>query len=495
MAQSDTSTWLKCPLDVLHLVCEMLSAGDIANLRLVSKGLAEVGANYLVSNVTFNLSHDSLNRLNKLSQSPLSHHVKFLRYEANMLPVFHSTECYKNFILSNRPFHPDAPHSPSTDMSPREARASMRDFKKFISDPGISKEDLNEHYSTYSALQKAQERLLEKNGEHWATVLKAIPRFHLLKHIKFDNQGRCNHRLSERFREQLQDFPELVNDRVGLPYRISSVPGIRQAVHFMEALSKPGLKIQKFDIGAISPKALKQLKVRNRWNPSEAFRFAEEIKLVFKLDTDSEDEEDEEQEASSCYTIIRKGSLKGIFTSALGLQHMEVKFLDCPMHPDIPLCQIMGSFKWEKLRSISLMSIETNEEELFACLERQGDSLKALRLAFVSLKTGSWISLTDKISMELSLESAQFWGSLRSEENYCVWDMSLIHWDIWDVDEYEYTLQEALDDYVVSGGDMMDNDINPLLLEDEYVDPMVLGLEPSFDSLFHGLSGMGHHHH
>ncbi|KAL9113966.1 MAG: hypothetical protein Q9227_002100 [Pyrenula ochraceoflavens] len=481
MQQSFQSNRLCNNLDVLHLICEILAPKDVATFRQVCKAFAEIGVKHLVPNVTFNCSKLSLERLDELSQSPFRHGVKSLRYEANILPVYHSPSCYLNALLENLLQHPDAPEQPSDDMTDREARARGRNFIKFVQEKSLDKRTLVQQFKKYEVIQKGQEQLLEAKGGHWLTLLRAIPRFHSLTSVDFNNMGRCKHALSNRFMAQFDGHPELLEGRPVPHYRLGSSVGVCQAMQFLEALGKGESKLQSIDIGVISPRALERLQV-GQWNAARCFQYAKTVRLMFRLDSESEEDLDT-SDPENCYDIVKNGYLGEILATAHDLRSLSLLFLDCALQkpPNFELTGLLCHHHWSNLHELTLMSVVTTEGKLRDVLEQYAGSLDSLNLGFISLETGTWIGIFDMMMYELELQNASFWGLFTSYEDKSFWSMKWIYYETWAADQIQYSLGQALSDYVRTGADMFEDEINPLLLADDYFDLSELGVEPDFE--------------
>ncbi|KAI1320421.1 hypothetical protein F5Y16DRAFT_389851 [Xylariaceae sp. FL0255] len=76
----------RVPPEILYVVCSFLSVDDLQNVRLVSKALADIGASYMLPEVTFYMDEKELHRLHAISEHPIfSKHVHSLTYFAMAL--------------------------------------------------------------------------------------------------------------------------------------------------------------------------------------------------------------------------------------------------------------------------------------------------------------------------------------------------------------------------------------------------------------------------
>lgn len=482
MELSERASCIKtCPAEIIHLICRFLSPEDIKEARLVCKSLSVIASQYLVDTVTFNSSSDSLTRLKNISQHSLfSQHVVKLIYEANLLPPIHNVTCYENILISKRMHSRDHPEPPPSDASPREFRVFMRALKKFSTDCGLSKRQLETQFNKYKTLRDEQQALLEQK-EDKRILLDALPRFPRLRHIRFDNLGRCTHVLSERYCEQFQDV-----DCFPPPGHPSNPKVVPQVAHLLQAMCKSKAPLKSFDMAAVSPDMFKSLAPSTRRLILRKLNGLKDVKLGFKVDEDIE-ELLHELEPEESFEVLEDGSWREFLASNQGLEDVQISFLDCPMHIAVKIENLFGNYYWPKLNSVCLMSIKSSADDFLACLRRHSSTLTIIRLGFIVLTEGEWVDTIDtmqEIFHEKDDISVKFWGYLLNNNPTDCIDLSYVDLSDFDDDEGEgeyglepVTLAQAIDDYICYEEPGDDFSLNPLLRLDDFHNPSEYDIE------------------
>lgn len=92
----------KLPSEIIHLIHKCLGPTDVANLRLVSQNVAQIGLEYLVPSIHLQLTTASYNRLIAVSRHPvISKHVYGIWYDCDFLKHF-SWEDFKKWRVTSR---------------------------------------------------------------------------------------------------------------------------------------------------------------------------------------------------------------------------------------------------------------------------------------------------------------------------------------------------------------------------------------------------------
>ena len=205
-----------CPPEILHAICSLLASADTASFRVTSKCLAAVGAHYLVRNVTFHLSPDSLERLEKISDHPvLRQHVTSLIYEAATLYSVPSLSFYTE-LLKGPADYSQRPKSPPADASPRELRLYERNERKWRRGnlKALSERQLEKQFNVYSEACRAQNSAMRSKLDV-AAMSKAIPRFPRLQSIHLYNSARCRQSDLDNVKNAIREATEIdLNFRV-----------------------------------------------------------------------------------------------------------------------------------------------------------------------------------------------------------------------------------------------------------------------------------------
>ncbi|KAL9622682.1 MAG: hypothetical protein Q9160_002992 [Pyrenula sp. 1 TL-2023] len=468
----ENANFQKCPPEVLHLICDILSPKEVKEVRLACRSLAAVASQYFVPTVTFNSSSESLERLKKIAHHPLfSQYVVNLVYEAHLLPKVHNSQCYKSMLLSNKMRTVNEPEPPPDDASAREFRLYQRTMNKFATECGLSKTQLDMQYTKYKVMRDSQQQLLE-NKEDKEVLLDALPRFPRLKSIKFDNLGRCRHVLSQRYCDQfkgIDGFPP-----PGDPANVRVVP---QVLHLLKAMCKSKAALKSFDLGAVSPQLFAKLKSAGRELLKKKLTKFESITLSFKADQEIADLLHELVPENAYELFDEKDYLRDFLASNRDLEDLQISFLDCPMHIALKMANVMGTHHWPKLQSLSLMSINTTDNDLLAFLRRHSSTLSIVRFGFTVLTKGNWPDTIDEIQ-ELfwgsCITTFKFWGYLLTKSPSETVDLSFVDPD--NPDFYDprdmMTLGTAIDYYICEKEPHDDMSLNPLHRMEDFLDPL-----------------------
>ena len=149
--------------EILHIVCSFLGTADVPNFRLVGRAFADIGAAYMLPEVTFFLNETELERLRDISRHPVfSRHVTSLTYFAWAL---------------------DDPKISLRQFLARYKR-DLR-WKRGLGahgEPSLSRDRLLAEYKKYEAAADKQKAILEFEADE-AVLLDAMSRFHNLRQI------------------------------------------------------------------------------------------------------------------------------------------------------------------------------------------------------------------------------------------------------------------------------------------------------------------------
>lgn len=87
--------------EILHIVCSFLRVDDVLSFRLVGRSFADIGAAYMLPEVTFYMHDEELRRLREISLHPVfSRHVCSLTYFAHALDSPKVT--FREFVRDHR---------------------------------------------------------------------------------------------------------------------------------------------------------------------------------------------------------------------------------------------------------------------------------------------------------------------------------------------------------------------------------------------------------
>lgn len=156
----------KLPAELLHLVCTYIKKhADIKTFRLLSRGCAAVGLEYLLPVVQVTYLQSAWDRLEQISQHPvLRHHVHTLLFEQSLMDEHNSIEEYKeNFYVPTelQPGlkEPTLPHDIRDGVA---MEAYMENFRAVWNyKRPVSSKELNETWKLYQRELAGQRKLYE----------------------------------------------------------------------------------------------------------------------------------------------------------------------------------------------------------------------------------------------------------------------------------------------------------------------------------------------
>ncbi|KAI0118420.1 hypothetical protein GGR51DRAFT_499494 [Nemania sp. FL0031] len=376
----------RIPAEIGYVVCSLLEIDDVLNFRLVNKLFADIGAAYMLPDVTFYMHQEELDRLEAISLHPiLSKQVVSLTYYAEVLA------------------------------SPKVTWYEfLRNHKRNVRWNGILRETPHQligEYKKYSDAIDNQEEFTAEERD--LKLLKEIlPRFPKLKTIRM-SPGRWLD--DEEFRVRRKNpFSELLKRS----YLADIYP---EGKHQFYALLMAN---------AHSPCALTNLRAGPlHWSffkRSERELFAMFKPLVnltsigFAIAvTAAGDLSPEDSSFRRCKRLLAKGSVRKILKSLPQLQSLYIEVED--IEPDVDgkgawlKDVIEPGFRWAKLKQLTIGGIATNRMELADALMLHKDTLRTLCLRDVTLGSTSWRKFLPVLRKQLHLEEACICGDICGE--------------------------------------------------------------------------------
>ncbi|KAJ8126649.1 hypothetical protein O1611_g6989 [Lasiodiplodia mahajangana] len=377
----------KIPPEIVYVVCSLLEIDDVLSFRLVNKLFADIGAAYMLPEVTFYMHQEELDRLEAISLHPIfSKQVTSLNYYAEILVSPKVTWC-----------------------------EFLRNHKRNIRWNGTLREkphQLVAEYKRYSDAVDGQDELMKKKKD--IKLLKEIlPRFPKLDtlrmssgHWLYDEACRVRRKnpLSEFFKRSYMGdvYPE--------------------GKHQLDALLMAN---------ADSPCALTNLRAGPlHWSffkRSERELFAmfkplvnlTSIGLSVSVTLSDHDGAHDDSLFRKCRRALAKGNMRKILKSLPQLQCMFVEIEDLEPEEDGKgafLGDIIEpGFRWANLKQLTLGGIATNRTELTNVLTLHKDTLRILCLRNIALGPTSWRKLLPVIRKHLHLEEACICGDICGE--------------------------------------------------------------------------------
>ena len=470
-----------CPDEVLVKVCDRLDFEDVANLRLVNKHLAEVGAEALIKRVRFHCTQESLKRLYDIGHDPVfCRHVESVVFEGNLLAQVPcvSSPTQKDCIVLDDLFpllsamvhangavqihtyqqhyqldHHAGERPPPLPKSstPREKRLHERHVAQF-------NRELEKKYMRYLDLYNKQQKVIYSPTAYAETIDPTMLRFPRLTKIALSTVGRCKHVLSGRF---LDSFTA----DCSMPIELDSKHTKDQLKHLLLPHDQPLTGLLSLELHAISPKFFTGFVPKDM--VCRAFQSLKVVDLNFRLEKEDRVGLDFAM-AKSCYLELGKGALREALSSANELQQLTVNFDDYGYYGAVTsLENILGNKVWPNLSTLNLDCMSASEDYLVAMLKRQS-YLRDLRLGFMTLEQGSWPHATTRMRKGLSLTNFDATGIFEDCEQ--MYPMHLLDGDVYAQEFRHVTLSDALGLWVTDGADLPEDDDYHPLKDDEFTD-------------------------
>jgi hypothetical protein len=429
-----------CPAEVLHAICALLSPREVAAFRLVSKDLSVIGAHYLVDKVRFHTSPASVKRLTKMSKHAVfSHSVKTLHWEATRLEseitlpqlreVLQSAATAKATVEAK-------PKVPAPGASLREQRLFRRNLAKWTSDSKETEQNTKSQFRKYKRLVASEDEAEDALLSYNSALTTAIRRFPRLKEVHFDNEpGKCQHMYSQRFGARFDkvEFP--------IPFDRDTGSTIWQIRELLTGIANSESTVEKLVVHSMAPSFFQFLTSSNVKKIHKAVSPLKHISLWFRLDEDHEHVDD-----GGCFGILNRGGLRDMLAASPLLEHLAVRFDHYPEGGVTALTNVLGDVEWPKLKCLRISQLQTTEEDLIACLNRQ-KSLREVSIGWMTLTKGSWEHVVELMQKNLSLDVADFEGFLASEDSETP--------EFWNTDMYS---PMPMEDFDYSDLDSMDEE-------------------------------------
>ena len=319
------------PLELLHEVFVYLKPSEAAGLRLLSKGLANVGIQYLVPEVHLIVKQDSLDRLQEISEHPVvSQHVTSFWYEADRLydKCFHiweqgvrSEEWIKNALEASS----IAPPGPRA--SRRELRAYRRaKYSSRTPRHRYTQSQLETHFATFQALISQQARILGSTF-HMDRIKQALSRCSRIKEVFMSTEGFNR----PRGPGQLRHNPFAEGHSWVFGDEGHDLPcGLPQTCALLLGAFDAGLQLEKISCGSVNWQLL-QLSSEEISKIKSVFRSVRQLDLYFSTGVSDDDDDSwlagPSFEIPECKRYLKQtGRLKELVTAAPDLTSLSVGF-------------------------------------------------------------------------------------------------------------------------------------------------------------------------
>ncbi|KAJ2988450.1 hypothetical protein NUW58_g3970 [Xylaria curta] len=429
----------RVPSEIIYLVCSLLDVDDILNFRLVNKLFADIGATYMLPEVTFHMHQEEFDRLEAISLHPLfSKHVSSLTYFAETL---------------------DSP------------KVAWREF-------------LMAEYRKYGDAVDEQDKLMAADKD-LALLQKVLPRFPKLEAL---TMSASNLFYEGRYRTQRR---KPFADLLGSGYMSGIHPeGKRPLDALLVANVRAQCALKTLRAGSLHWRFFKrsEKELTRMFKPLANLTFIE-----LSINVDPADERIHEGNSlRKCQRVLAKGAIRKILKSMPHLQclYVEILNLECDEQEKGATLRdiIEPGFRWSNLTELVLGGIAGNRIELMNALVLHKGTLRKLCLRDVTLASTSWRKLLPAIRKTLRLEHACICGDIygQCEDEVDIeegsWANPLLdppsfeYWDLSVPEVGSHDMRQSINMYCRQGGEMYPDEL-PLCQRvvekyyDEYVGP------------------------
>ncbi|KAI8951772.1 hypothetical protein F4801DRAFT_543388 [Xylaria longipes] len=457
----------KIPPEIVYVVCSLLDVDDILNFRLVSKLFADIGAAYMLPEVTFYMHQEEFDRLEAISLHPIfSKHVSSLTYFAETLDS--PKISWREFV--------------------KDHKTRMRwngKLRKLNLTPG----QLMAEYKKYSDAVDQQDLLMSAKKD--VDLLKEVlPRFPKLDAL---TMSAGNLFYEGRYRTQRKK-----------PFADVLRSGYMSGIHPEGKRPLDALLLAN----AHSPCALTTLRAGSlHWRFFK--RSERELARMFKpltnlttielsVNVDPADERIHEGNSlRKCQRLLAKGAIRTILKSMPHLEclYVEILNLECDQQEKGACLKdvIELGFHWPNLKELVLGGIVGDRTEFMKVLLPHKDTLQKLCLRDVTLANTSWRKFLPDIRKNLHLEEACICGDIYGQcedqddmnEMWTNWTNPLEppgfeYWDLSVPEVGSHDMRQSINMYCRQGGEKYPDEL-PLceLVVDKHYDEYV---EPFFEN-------------
>ncbi|KAI3320773.1 hypothetical protein HD806DRAFT_504929 [Xylariaceae sp. AK1471] len=430
----------KIPPEIIYVVCSLLNVDDILRFRLVNKLFADIGAAYMLPEVTFYMHQEELARLKEISLHPtLSKHVHSLTYFA---------QTFDSPAISWRDFLRDHKRQMTWNSKLKKLNLTssqlMAEYKKYVD-------------------AVAEQDVLIKEKRDVALLNEVLPRFPQLKaltmsagHVFYEGNYRT------RRKNHLDDFALRRSS-----YLASLHP---EGKHPLDALLMANAHAKR-DLTSLRAGSLHwRFFKRSERELTRMFKPLNNLTSIeLSISVDPADERIREGNSlRKCQSVMARGSIRKILRSMPQLRCLciDIHSLEFDEQEKGAWLKdiIEPGFHWPNLEKLVLGGIMCNRSELMNYLELHKNTLQKLCLRDVTLASTSWRKLLPDIRKKLCLTEACVCGDIygKSEdyedmvETY-VWDLPAVsaHWEYWDLSVPEvgsHDMRESINMYCRQGG-------------------------------------------
>ncbi|KAI1424590.1 hypothetical protein F5Y12DRAFT_715166 [Xylaria sp. FL1777] len=424
------------PIELIFAVCELLKVGDILNFRLVNKLFADVGATYMLHDVTFYLHREDLERLTAISLHPiLSKHVTSLTYYAETL--YSPKVSWREFAQDHK---------------------RMR-WNSRLKNMNLTPAQLMAEYKKYSDAVEEQDVLIEAEKD-LRLFKRVLPRFSQLKSLTVSTGDQYYGLPYDTERKRpLSEFVEKL-------YMSDTHPeGKRPLDALLRANARSPCPLTSLCAGTLHWRFFK----RSERQLTRMFQpLANLTSISLNISVDPVDERVYDGHSlRKCQRLLAKGAIRNILQYMPQLEYIYIEILSLE-YDDIGKGArlrdiIEPGFHWPNLKDLILGGISGDRKEIMNVLLLHKDKLRKLCLRDVTLVSTSWRRLLPDIRKRLCLQEACICGDIygKREDGVETQDSSdspadapdLEHWSLSVIEVDANYMRNSINMYCRQGGE------------------------------------------
>ncbi|KAH6659404.1 hypothetical protein BKA67DRAFT_544360 [Truncatella angustata] len=397
--------------EILHIICSFLNIENVLRFRQVCKAFADIGAAYMLPEVSFYMFDEDFDRLRAIANHPIiSKHVRSLTYFAE---VMDNEVVPFNVFLREYRRELNGPFSMGRHCSNRLGGK-------------VDLQQLQMHHKEYEEIMKKQKHIIEELTDV-ACLKEVIPKFTSLKQATMSSDHEWYEGASPLSSSPLCLSPRQpstfgrhqVHQKVrDSPFKMSPLwpgsdlkpEGKRHLKALTAGLISANARLESFRAGILDWKFFKDLP-QVPSNLAQTLKYLKRIELHIDADP---------QEKVTSITRCRKVMGSGIIRKLLKpLEHLEA--LHVTLYPvewaeeewPASLGDIIApDHKWPCLQEVCIGGFTSNRHDVIKFLKLHKDTLRRVCLRDISLGETSWWKFLPDIRNKLDLEEVCICGDI-----------------------------------------------------------------------------------
>lgn len=416
------------PPEILHVVCTFLDIENILRFRLVNKAFADIGAAYMLPEVSFYMFEGDFARLRAIAAHPIiAKHVHSLTYFAEVMD--RELVSFDEYVRDHR--------RNAHDMGSLASFVGANRLRERLSLP-----QLQRSYREYEAIMKKQSHIVENHTD--VQCLKEIlPKFTSLRQATMSSGNEFYEGKPDVRKVKLSPF---ISFRDGDDLQPA---GKRHLNGLIAGLISSNCQLESFRAGLLDWKFFKNF-------TSIPDKLADTLKYLKRIDIAIDaDPLEKSNSISRCRRVMETGVVRKLLKP---LEHLEV--LHVTLYPvewvDEEWPATMGDLiapnhRWPNLRELGLGGFSTNRHDLIKFLELHKSTLRTLCLRDLTLGDTSWWQFLPEIRNKLDLQDSCICGDIvgsSEDESQMVPEE---YWDLSTPDVCRDRTRESINKYCCGG--------------------------------------------